>query len=142
MNDTEHLMRSATNADRLRSALAEASSSPRPASATGAMRTTADDLMRIADGYARAFPDGDTPLRILVRLTEELGEVASEVAHLEDHGAKSAKHGAADPARLAAEIEDLLHNTFALIRHYDLGDLVDAEVAATAARHAKRGLTD
>lgn len=103
------------------------------------MKTTSDDLLQIAAGYARAFPDGDTPLRILARLTEELGEVASEVAHLEDHGAKTAKHGGADPVRLASEIEDLLHNTFALIRHYDIGDLVDAEIAATARRHAAAG---
>lgn len=103
------------------------------------MKTTSDDLLQIAAGYARAFPDGDTPLRILARLTEELGEVASEIAHLEDHGAKTAKHGEADPARLASEIEDLLHNTFALIRHYGIGDLVDAEIAATARRHAAAG---
>ncbi|QPZ38878.1 hypothetical protein [Paramicrobacterium chengjingii] len=39
------------------------------------MRMTADELLCIVDGYARKFPDGDTPLRILARLTEELGEV-------------------------------------------------------------------
>lgn len=103
------------------------------------MKTTADDLLRIADGYARAFPDGDSPLRILARLTEELGEVAAEIAHLEDHGAKISKHGPADPSRLASEIEDLLHNAFALVRHYGIGDLVDAEIAATTERLAQRG---
>ena len=98
------------------------------------------EAQRAVDAWIGQFKEGYwPPLTNLARLTEELGEVASEIAHLEDHGAKSAKHGDADPAGLASEIEDLLHNTFALIRHYDIGDLVDAEVAATARRHTCRG---
>ncbi|WP_040167097.1 MazG nucleotide pyrophosphohydrolase domain-containing protein [Microbacterium gorillae] len=99
------------------------------------MRSTADDLIAIADGYGVLFPDGKDPLRIMLRLTEELGEVAAEVAHLESHGAKTAKHGAPDRARLAAEVEDVLHNVFALVRHYGIEDALDAEIVATLARH-------
>lgn len=103
------------------------------------MDTTADDLLAIGRGYADAFPDGDEPLHILARMTEELGEVAAEVAHLERHGAKVHKRGEPDVAHLAAEIEDLLHNVFALVRHYRAEDAVDASVARTLTRLREAG---
>ena len=62
--------------------------------------STGRDYLMIADGYANAFPAGNEPLRILARLTEELGEVATEVARLEGHGTKRIKHGEPDLAQL------------------------------------------
>lgn len=99
-----------------------------------AVTTTGADDARIAQGYAVAFPDGDAPLRVLARLTEELGEVASAVAHLERHGTKVAKHGEPDVAHLADEVEDLVHNAFALLRQYGAEGAFDDAVRRTLAR--------
>lgn len=93
-------------------------------------------LYEIADGYLRRHPEGNDPFRILARLTEELGEVANEVHHLERDGAKVAKHGEPDPAALADEIEDLLHTVMALVRHYELEDSLDGVIRATHQRVA------
>ncbi len=73
-----------------------------PITSIAGMDTTAEDLLTIARGYADAFPGGDEPLHVLARMTEELGEVAAEVAHLERHGTKVHKHGEPDVAQLAA----------------------------------------
>lgn len=113
-------------------------STPLDASAA-AVRTTGADYLRIAQGYADRFPDGDTPLRILARLTEELGETASAVAHLERHGAKVAKHGEPALDDLAAEVEDLVQNAFALLRHYGAGSQFDDAVLATLSRLRAEG---
>ena len=95
-------------------------------------------LSEIAAGYAAVFPNGDTPFAILARITEEAGEIAAEVNHLEGMGAKHAKHGEADPARLAAEIEDLLHNTVALARYYGIERAVEESIEVTHARLTTR----
>ena len=82
----------------------------------------------------------ETPYRsgteVVLRMTEELGEVATEVALLERVGSKAAwrkeRDMAAegegidpDVARLAEEITHLLNNTFALANHFgiDLSDV-------------------
>lgn len=101
--------------------------------------STGEDFLTIADGYRHAFPDGDDPLRILARLTEELGEVASAVAHLERHGAKVRKHGEPSLTHLAREIEDLLHNTFALVRYYAAEQALDDSVSTRSKRSASPG---
>ena len=93
--------------------------------------STGRDFLEIADGYRHAFPEGDGPFLILARLTEEVGEVASAVAHLERHGAKVAKHGEPSVVHLAEELEDLLHNAFALVRHYGAERALDDSVTMT-----------
>ncbi|CAM3391800.1 hypothetical protein STSO111631_17280 [Stackebrandtia soli] len=95
-------------------------------------------LYEIADGYRATFDDGDSPFVILARLTEELGEIATAVNHLERKGAKVDKHGEPDPSALAEELEDLLHNTLALARHYGVEGALDAAIDATHARVAPR----
>ncbi len=61
----------------------------------------------------------------VVLMTEELGEVATEVALLERVGSKAAWQKEPDVARLAEEITHLLNNTFALANHFgiDLSDV-------------------
>ncbi|WP_154796400.1 AAA family ATPase [Occultella kanbiaonis] len=103
-------------------------------SRSACVETTGADYLSIAEGYAAAFPDGDDPLRILARMTEELGEVASAVAHLERHGAKVAKHGEPDVQQFADEVEDLVHNAFALLRAYGAEQAFDRAVAGTLRR--------
>ncbi|MBA8794058.1 NTP pyrophosphatase (non-canonical NTP hydrolase) [Friedmanniella endophytica] len=95
------------------------------------MNSTGQDFLEIARGYRDTFPDGDRPLHILARLTEELGEVAEAVAHLERHGAKVAKHGEPSIDHLAEEIQDLIHNAFALVRYYSAEAALDDCVQRT-----------
>ncbi|GAB3752818.1 nucleoside triphosphate pyrophosphohydrolase family protein [Microlunatus parietis] len=89
----------------------------------------------IADRYAARFPEGNTPLGYLARLTEELGEIAVEVQRLEGAPAKIAKHGDGEVAALADEVEDLLHTAFGLLRLYGAESIfervVDREFAKT-----------
>ena len=61
----------------------------------------------------------------VLMMTEELGEVATEVALLEQVGSKAAWQKEPDVARLAKEITHLLNNTFALANHFgiDLSDV-------------------
>ena len=62
---------------------------------------------------------------VVLMMTEELGEVATEVALLEQVGSKAAWQKEPDVARLAQEITHLLNNTFALANHFgiDLSDV-------------------
>ncbi len=87
-------------------------------------------LFRIVDGLNARFPGGDEPFRIVARLCEEAGELASAVNHFEDTGVKRAKHGAPDPMTLAKEIQDVLRAALAVARHYGveqhLRDSIDA----------------
>lgn len=92
---------------------------------------TGNDLLQIADAYVHAFPEGHTPLHILARMTEELGEVASAVAHLERHGSKVSKLGEPNLDHLADEIEDLIHCALSLVRYYQVEDQFDQAVSTT-----------
>ncbi len=105
----------------------------RVAKVTYTMRSTGQDYAQIAEGYANAFPDGNDPLRIMLRLSEELGEVAEAVARLEGHGLKRLKHGEPDVSHLATEVEDLVHNAFALLRVYGAEAEFDSSVERTLA---------
>jgi NTP pyrophosphatase (non-canonical NTP hydrolase) len=75
-------------------------------------------LYRIVDGLNARFPDGDEPFRIVTRLCEEAGELASAVNHFEGTGVKMSKHGSPDAGVLAKEIQDVLRAALALARHY------------------------
>ena len=77
-------------------------------------------LYRIVDGLNARFPGGDEPFRIVTRLCEEAGELASAVNHFEGTGVKMSKHGSPNPQVLAEEIQDVLRA--ALARHYGVED--------------------
>jgi len=98
-----------------------------------------DLLYEVVDGYNVRFPEGNDPFRILVRLAEELGEIAAEVNHLERTGAKVLKHGEPDRNALGYEIEDLLHTALALARYYGVESAVDQAVRETHDRLASVG---
>lgn len=93
-------------------------------------------LYEVADGYSVRYPEGNEPFRILSRMTEELGEVAAEISHLERTGAKVLKRGEPDRKALGYEIEDLLHTALTLARWYGVEDAVDE-----AAQKAHAGLS-
>jgi NTP pyrophosphatase (non-canonical NTP hydrolase) len=61
----------------------------------------------------------------MLAMTEELGEVATEVALLEGVGSKALWQKDPSVARLAEELTHLLNNTFALANHFDI-DLSEA----------------
>lgn len=79
-------------------------------------------LDHIVDGLNTHFPDGDEPFRIVTRLCEEAGELASTVNHFEETGIKRSKYGTPDPHVLAKEIQDVLRAALALARHYGVED--------------------
>ncbi|MGY0231812.1 MazG nucleotide pyrophosphohydrolase domain-containing protein [Longispora urticae] len=92
-----------------------------------------DAVYAIGDAYVSKYGP-TTPFGMMTRILEEAGELASAVNHAEDTGAKVAKHGPPDLANMAAEIEDLLHCTLAVARHYGIEGLVDEAIASTWAR--------
>ena len=79
----------------------------------------------------------ETPYRsgteVVLGMTEELGEVATEVALLERVGSKAAWQKEPDVARLAEEITHLLNNTFALVNYFGI-DLSDVYRKKNASR--------
>lgn len=79
-------------------------------------------LYRIVDGLNARFPGGDEPFRIVTRLCEEAGELASAVNHFEGTGVKMSKHGSPNPQVLAKEIQDVPRAALAIARHYGVED--------------------
>ena len=94
-----------------------------------------DKLLLIVEAQKRRFPDGLEPFKMLARLQEECGELATEVQIWEDEGLKRTKHGEPDRDRTAGEIVNVLTATLTIADHYDLLDAVAERVdlAITAA---------
>jgi hypothetical protein len=67
-----------------------------------------DKLLLTVDGYNKKYPNGNNPFQIITRLCEEAGELASEVNHFEDMGAKRLKYGLPDRKALAKEVQDVI----------------------------------
>ncbi len=79
-----------------------------------------EKLLLTADGYNKKYPRGNTPFQIITRLCEEAGELASEVNHFEDTGAKMLKHGLPDKQALAKEVQDVIRTALSVARYYDI----------------------
>ena len=88
-----------------------------------------DKLMLTVDGYNKKYPNGNSPFQIITRLCEEAGELASEVNHFEDMGAKRLKHGLPDRKALAKEVQDVIRTALSIARYYgveqELKDSID-----------------
>ncbi len=90
------------------------------------------DLQKAAK---RGVAEFETPYRsgteIMLALTEELGEVATEVALLERVGSKSQWQKEPSVARLAEEMTHLLNNAFALANYFqiDLAEVYRHKIA-------------
>jgi NTP pyrophosphatase (non-canonical NTP hydrolase)/predicted nucleotidyltransferase len=86
-------------------------------------------LYRQIDHLNSRFPNGNTPFRIITRLCEEAGELASEVNHFEGMGVKLQKRGEPDKQALAKEIEDVLKAALNIAHYYgieqELKDAID-----------------
>jgi NTP pyrophosphatase (non-canonical NTP hydrolase) len=96
-------------------------------------------LVQVAGAQTRRFPKHNGPFARVTRLTEETGEVAQQVNHAEDTGIKTEKYGPFDPAKLAAEIADVLLAATGIAVHYDIADQVRADIEARHARYRDQG---
>lgn len=92
-------------------------------SAKGNMKEeTIHKLYGICEGLNNRFPGNRDPFRILARLTEECGEIASQVHHFEGIGRKPEKHGSPDKTKLAKEIQDVMTAVLSFAVHYGVED--------------------
>lgn len=88
-----------------------------------AQEKTVKQLQREVDEYISQFKEGYfTPLEMVARLTEELGELAREVSHV--YGPKKKKASEPD-ASIAEEMGDLLFVLVTMANSLDI-DLADA----------------
>lgn len=82
------------------------------------------DITELQEAVRRGVARLKTPYRsgteIMLALTEELGEVATEVALLEQVGSKAEWRKEPDVKRLAEEMTHLLNNAFALANHFHI----------------------
>lgn len=84
---------------------------------------TVKQLQREVDEYISQFQEGYfTPLEMIARLTEELGELAREVSHV--YGPKKKKSSEAE-ASISEEMGDLLFVLITMANSLDI-DLADA----------------
>lgn len=85
-----------------------------------------EELLMIAEGMRRRFPDGNDPFQMMTRLLEECGELAQMVNHFESTGVKREKYGEPDTAKLAKEVMDVLGCALYVALHYNVTDGVEA----------------
>lgn len=82
------------------------------------VETKISDMQRIVDDYISQFKEGYfSPMGLVVRLTEELGELAREVNHL--YGEKAKKATEAEGS-IALELGDLLFVITCLANRLDV----------------------
>ena len=99
-------------------------------------------LYTLAKGYNKRFPDGNDPYRIMTRLLEECGEVASEVHHFEGAGIKRQKHGEPDKMKLANEIRQSMTILAQAVVYYSIEEEFDQALADALERLRREGPID
>ena len=87
-----------------------------------------DKLYAICEGLNNRFPGNCDPFRILARLTEECGEVASQIHHFEGVGRKREKHGEPDKAKLAKEIQDVMTSVLSIAQYYGVEEELERSI--------------
>lgn len=97
-----------------------------------------DRLLLIVKAQKRRFPEGLEPFKMLTRLLEECGELATEVQIWENVGLKRSKHGEPDADRTAKEVMDVL-TAATIADHYGLLDDVARRVELSISRAAEDG---
>jgi len=98
-----------------------------------------DGLLLIVEAQKRRFPEGLDPFKMVTRLLEECGELATEVQVWEDEGLKRSKHGEPDRGRTASEIVNVLTATLTIADHYGLVPDVAEQVELAVERAAAHG---
>ena len=98
------------------------------------MMINMDKLYKVAAGHTARYPDGNEPYKIVSRILEECGEVASEVNHFERSGIKVQKHGEPSKKHLADEVIQALCALTQLVQYYG----AEAELAQSIDESLKR----
>jgi NTP pyrophosphatase (non-canonical NTP hydrolase) len=99
-------------------------------------------LTAISRGFTHRFPNGNDPFQMLGRLLEECGELAEQVNHFEGTGVKREKHGEPDPAKLAAEIAQVMGAAAAFAVYYGVELEVEEKLETTYSRLQAEGHID
>lgn len=98
-----------------------------------------NNLIKIAEGMRKRFPEGYEPYQIATRLLEECGEVAAEVNHFENSGVKRLKRGEPSKAAMASEIRQAMNALVQLMLYYGLEEEFYREVNSALERLEKEG---
>jgi NTP pyrophosphatase (non-canonical NTP hydrolase) len=101
-----------------------------------------DTLLKIVKGLNKKYPEGEDPFRIVTRLCEESGELASEINRMESIGSKIKKRGPPDRLELAKEVQDVIRCALAVVIHYDLLKEFDESLVSALTLLKKDGFTD
>ncbi len=78
-----------------------------------------DKIYRISELLTKRFGES-SPFMIMTRLTEEMGEVAEQVNHLESVGIKNKKLGEPSKENLAKEAQDVIRVILQLVEKYEI----------------------
>ncbi len=101
-----------------------------------------DKIVKIVTGLNKKYPEGRDPFRIITRLCEESGELASEVNRMESIGSKIKKRGPPDRLELAKEAQDVIRCAIAVLVHYDLFEEFDESLENALSLLKKGGFTE
>lgn len=78
------------------------------------------EIQQFVRKMAEKFPEEEDALDILARLTEECGEVASEIRKIEKKGSKVRSELIGNKEKLADELVDVLNVIASIANLYDL----------------------
>lgn len=98
-----------------------------------------DDVVDLVAATANRFPAHNGAFHLVARLSEESGELAQCVNHLEGMGRKTERHGPADVEDLAKEVLDVVRCAVALAAHYGCLDDLRALTREKLASYRARG---
>ncbi|MCL1953004.1 MAG: hypothetical protein FWF60_09280 [Oscillospiraceae bacterium] len=101
-----------------------------------------DNLYLLAEGLNRRFPNGNEPYQMATRLAEECGEVAAEVCHWENSGAKRRKRGEPSKEALAGEIKNVLSCAMQIALYYGVREELRLSIDQSLAKLKEEGHID
>ncbi len=87
-----------------------------------------ENLIQLAEGMNRRFPEGNDAFQITTRILEECGEVAKEVNRLENSGTKVLRHGNGSKEDLTSEIKDAMNALMQLAIYYNATDQLQTAI--------------
>ena len=99
-----------------------------------------EQLIKLAQGSMKRFPNGNDPFQMASRLLEECGEVASEINLWEDSGIKRQKHGEPKKENIAGEIRQAINALMQIALYYDVTDELQQSMDESLERLKKEGL--
>ena len=99
-----------------------------------------EQLIKLAQGSMKRFPNGKDPFQTESRLLEECAEVASEINLLEDSGIKRQKHGEPKKENIAGEIRQAINALMQIALYYDVTDELQQSMDESLERLKKEGL--